>query len=101
VFRELSPGTGPQPTAQDTVRVTYPSSTHELVVRISGERPLAAPVCLTFTELAWRLPPEKTATISAKPPVAGAGQPTTWTGDEDDNTIHDDDGQGRKPGATP
>jgi hypothetical protein len=85
----------------DTVRVTYPSSTHELVVRISGERPLAAPVCLTFTELAWRLPPEKTATISGKPPVAGAGQPMTWTGDEDDNTIHDDDGQGRKPGAPP
>jgi len=87
--------------SRDPVRVTYPSSSRELVVRVSGERPLKAPVCLTFTEMAWRRRPAKTATISEKPPVAGAGQPVTWPAEEDDNNITDDDTHGAKPAAGP
>lgn len=36
------------------VRVTYPSSTDKLVIRLSGDHALKSPVCLTFNEKAWR-----------------------------------------------
>ncbi len=37
-----------------SVRVTFPSSSHEVRVQISGSAPLRTPICLTFDEKAWR-----------------------------------------------
>jgi hypothetical protein len=61
------------------IRVTYPSSTDELVVRLSGERPLQSPVCLTFTEKAWR------------------GRVPKEAKDDNDDKVTDDDTHGAVP----
>ena len=63
-----------------TMRVSFPSSTRELVVRVSGTRPMASPACLTFTENAWRRGPRAVA--------APAGGP---------DGIDDDDVHGKDP----
>jgi hypothetical protein len=87
--------------AENSVRVTFPSSTDELVVRVSGEQRLQAPICLTFTEMAWRrAAPPRTATIGAQPPVPGAAQPMSPPVDDDDD-ARDDDTHGRKPAPGP
>jgi hypothetical protein len=50
------------------VRATFPSSNNELVMRLSGTKPLRSPVCLTFTETAWRkAAPTAPAAITAGP----------------------------------
>jgi hypothetical protein len=36
-----------------SARVTFPSSSNHLVVRLSGDQAFGKPVCLTFTESAW------------------------------------------------
>lgn len=86
-------------TSKSAVRVTYPSSSHELIIRVSGERRLQAPLCLTFTEAAWRkIVPRRSATIAADPPADDATQPTTLPDDDDPvRPTQDDDTHGRRP----
>jgi hypothetical protein len=81
-----------------SVRTTFPSSQHDLVVRISGERPLATPVCLTFTEKAWRgrgttaIPAASVQTGQPPPGLDGQEPP-----DPAEDAVHDDDLHGKRP----
>ncbi len=43
----------------NTLRVAFPSSKNELVMRVSADERLKTPVCLTFTEAAWRVPRQR------------------------------------------
>jgi hypothetical protein len=80
------------------VRTTFPSSQDNLVVRVSGDHPLASPVCLTFTEKAWR----GRGTTGAPATSVQAGEPPpdvdgTEPLDPGDDGVHDDDVHGKQP----
>jgi hypothetical protein len=74
-------------------RVAFPSSSRELVVRLTGEQRFAQPLCVTFTEAAWRKPGMRTATLSATPPPAGTTRPVTGPEDDDE----EEERHGRRP----
>ncbi len=61
-----------------STRVAFPSSSNELVVRVSGEQPMSTPLCLTFTEKAWRV-----------------GLPPASEGEK--SPAHEDDAHGAQP----
>jgi hypothetical protein len=88
------------------VRTTFPSSSKELVVRVSGKKPLLSPVCLTFTETAWRKAPATSpSAITAGPNgdqgAVGPDDPPEPTddarGDQLDAEAQHDELHGRKP----
>lgn len=63
------------------VRVSFPSSQDELIVRLSGPKALPGPVCLTFTEAAWR-------TAKSAKPGAKADARDAEHGAVDDDEAH-------------
>ena len=65
------------------VRVSFPSSQDELIVRLSGPKALPGPVCLTFTEAAWR------TAKSAKPGAKADAR------DADHGAVDDDEAHGK------
>jgi len=80
-----------------SIRTTFPSSQRDLVVRVSGERPLQSPVCLTFTEKAWRgrgtVNPAASLKAGPPPPNPDGAEPP----DPGDDGTPDDDVHGKQP----
>jgi len=74
-------------------RVAFPSSSRELIVRLTGEQRFQRPICVTFTEAAWRRPATRGAALTTTPPPAEATRPVTGPEDHDD----DEEGHGHRP----
>ncbi len=89
-----------------TVRVSFPSSQKELVMRVSAEERLKTPICLTLTEAAWRKPRPKKPKPAAKggedDVAADVAIEDAVAADKDDKDgvgTDDDDHHGRTPRA--
>jgi hypothetical protein len=80
-----------------SIRTSFPSSQRDLVVRVSGNHPLKSPVCLTFTEKAWRgrgtIAPAPSLQAGPPPPNVDGAEPP----DPVDDGLPDDDIHGRQP----
>ncbi len=78
-------------------RVAFPSSSRELIVRMTGEQRFAHPICVTFTEAAWKMPYSRSATVTATP----TERATEGTDDDRNPAADDDDDRhGRLPPGT-
>jgi hypothetical protein len=78
------------------IRVSFPSSQREVVIRLRGDRPLKAPVCLTFDEKSWRSRAPTAAKPGASPPpgLDGAAPRGGDGADVDDVAAGRGDGDG-------
>ncbi len=68
------------------VRVSFPSSQDTLTIRVSGDAALLGPVCLTFTEAAWR---------TAKGAKTNAKTSATKNDDDQRGAVDDDEAHGK------